>query len=119
MFELRFSRYFLFVSLIINLGGLSCVWMTALYLGIKFILTLLVIIHFFFLLRKYFWLSAPNSISAFRFDGEHWHLKTKNGKTDVTELKETLKSRYLILLNFASIFDGNRYQLILFPRLYF
>ncbi len=97
-----------------NLVGLTCVWMTALYLEIKFILTFIVSIHFFFLLRKYFWLSAPNSISAFRFDGEHWYLKMKNEKTDVTELKETLKSRYLILLNFASIFDGNRYQLMLF-----
>lgn len=116
LFQLRFSCHFFTLLLIIYLGGFFCTWMAVIYLWAKWLITIMLITHFIFLIKKYFLFASSKSISTFYFDGEHWQLKLKSEEICVAELTgETIVTRYFILLNFRGIIGEEHHQLFLFP----
>lgn len=99
-----------------HLGALMCVAMVSFPFFVKITLSGVVIIHFVYVLNHYLLrLRKKSVVMLSNDDANNWHLHLSNNDVVRAELlRQSLVSRFLVVLRFKALESLQTYSLVLF-----
>ncbi len=97
--KLRVSKLLAVILTVIHVGAIVCVWFIGLPI-LSLILTVLIILSYYYSLTKYALLQRASSIIKFWRHDDTWYLQQKSGNIVTCKLQHKFMSRHLVILNF-------------------
>jgi hypothetical protein len=112
----HFSRWLCALLLFIYGGGFFCLWVAAIFIEIKLMVSVILIINFIMVARQHLWLTANKSIVAIGIDQQQWNFCVKSGANfQAMVMSNSIVTRYIIILKLKVRLTNRRFTLLLLP----